>query len=59
VRPQKSLLTSEGSYVYTDTDSVFSGKKLNDKFIGSELGLMKDELNGLINKEDYLLGITK
>jgi len=38
---------------------VFSGNKLNDKFLGSDLGLMKDELNGLINKEGYYLGITK
>jgi len=32
---------------------------LEDKFIGSELGLMKDELNGLSIKEAYFLGIKK
>jgi hypothetical protein len=39
------------------TDSVFSGNNLNGNFIGSELGLMKDELNGLSIKEGYFLGI--
>jgi hypothetical protein len=38
---------------------VFSGNKLAGKFIGSELGLMKDELNGLTIKEGYFLGIKK
>jgi hypothetical protein len=46
-----------GSCVYTDTDSVFISEKLDDKFIGSELGFMKDELPGLIIKEGYFLGI--
>jgi hypothetical protein len=32
---------------------------LEDKFIGSELGLMKDELKGLTIKEAYFLGINK
>lgn len=32
---------------------------MEDKFIGSELGLMKDELNGLTIKEAYFLGIKK
>jgi hypothetical protein len=50
---------TEGSCVYSDTDSIFSGNKLAGKFIGSELGLMKDELNGLTIKEAYFLGIKK
>ena len=50
---------TDGSSVYTDTDSVFSGNKLNGNFIGSELGLMKDELNVLSIKEGYFLGIKK
>jgi hypothetical protein len=50
---------TDGSCVYTDTDSVFSCNKLNGNFIGSELGLMKDELNGLSIKEGYFLGIKK
>jgi hypothetical protein len=49
----------DGSCVYSDTDSVFLTKKLEDKYIGSDLGLMKDELNGLIIKEAYFLGIKK
>lgn len=48
-----------GSVVYTDTNSIFTTKKLDSKFIGKELGLMKDELNGLIIKEAYFLGIKK
>jgi len=50
---------TEASCVYSDTDSVFTSNKLAGKFIGSELGLMKDELNGLTIKEAYFLGIKK
>jgi len=49
----------DGSCVYSDTDSVFISNKLDAKFVGSELGLMKDELNGLTIKEAYFLGIKK
>jgi hypothetical protein len=49
----------DGFCVYSDTESVFTGKKLDSKFIGSDLGFMKDELKGLILKEAYFLGITK
>ena len=49
----------DGSCVYSDTDSVFTCNKLEAKFVGSELGLMKDELNGLTIKEAYFLGIKK
>lgn len=38
---------------YTDTDSIFTTRKLDDKLIGKELGLMKDELDGNIIKEAY------
>lgn len=48
-----------GTCRYSDTDSVFTSQKLEDKFIGFELGLMKDELNGLSIKEAYFLGIKK
>jgi hypothetical protein len=48
-----------GCCVYTDTDSVFTSEKLENKFIGSELGLMKDELNGLTIKQGCFLGIKK
>ena len=58
-RIQMISFKTDGSCVYTDTDSVFSCNKLNGNFIGSELGLMKDELNGLIIKEGYFLGIKK
>jgi len=49
----------DGCCIYTDTDSVFTANKLEAKYIGSELGLMKDELNGLTIKEGYFLGIKK
>ena len=49
----------DGSCVYTDTDSVFTRNKLDAKYIGSGLGLMKDKLNGLTSKEAYFLGIKK
>ena len=49
----------DGFCVYSDTDSTFTTKKLDEKFIGNDLGLMKDELNGLIIKEAYFWGIKK
>jgi hypothetical protein len=49
----------DGSCIYTDTDSVFIDNKLDAKFVGSELGLMKDELNGLTIKVGYFLGVKK
>jgi hypothetical protein len=50
---------TDGFCVYSDTDSIFRTKPLDPKFIGKELGLMKDELNGLVIKEAYFLGIKK
>ncbi len=50
---------TDGSCVYTDTDSVFIANKLADKFVGNDLGLMKDELQGLTIKEGYFLGVKK
>jgi hypothetical protein len=50
---------ASGLVVYSDTDSIFTTKKLDDIFIGNDLGLMKDELNGLTIKEAYFLGVKK
>jgi hypothetical protein len=52
------FILHEGT-VYTDTDSIFSKTPLNSELIGSEIGLMKDELNGLIIKEAYFIDIKK
>jgi DNA polymerase type B, organellar and viral len=49
----------DGFCVYSDTDSIFTTNKLDDKYLGKELGYMKDELKGLIIKEAYFLGIKK
>lgn len=48
-----------GKCYYTDTDSVFIEGELPKEFIGKELGLMKDELDGLTIKEAYFLGIKQ
>lgn len=45
--------------IYSDTDSTFTTNELDDKFIGQGSGLMKDELNGLMIKEAYFLGVKK
>ena len=45
--------------LYTDTDSIFTSKKLDINLIGKDLGLMKDELNGIIIKKAYFLGIKQ
>lgn len=44
---------------YTDTDSVFTTAKLPDHLIGEDLGLMKDELKGLVIEEAYFFDIKK
>jgi DNA polymerase type B, organellar and viral len=44
---------------YTDTDSFFTDKPLPNNFIGTDLGLMKDELDGLTIDKAYFLGIKK
>lgn len=44
---------------YSDTDSIFSKTKLDPSLLGSELGLMKDELDGTLVKEAYFLGIKQ
>lgn len=44
---------------YSDTDSVFLGNKLDEKLIGRDIGLMKDELNGLLIDKAYFLGIKQ
>jgi hypothetical protein len=48
-----------GKCVYSDTDSTFTTEPLPNELIGDDLGLMKDELNGLMIKEAYFLGVKK
>lgn len=45
--------------VYTDTDSAFIEGVLPDHLIGKGLGFMKDELDGNIITEGYVLGIKQ
>jgi hypothetical protein len=45
--------------LYTDTDSIFTSKKLDDKLVGKDLGLMKAELDGNIIEEAHFLGIKQ
>lgn len=42
---------------YTDTDSVYTTSKLPDLLVGKELGLMKDEMKGLLIDEAIFIGI--
>nr|UEX92951.1 hypothetical protein [Marasmius crinis-equi] len=49
----------DDNVVYTDTDSIFTKKILDEVFLGKELGLMKDELSGQIINEGYFLGIKQ
>jgi DNA polymerase elongation subunit (family B) len=56
----KILLTSLGIKIYySDTDSLFTDHPLPDYLIGSDLGQLKDELNGGFIKKAYFLGIKK
>ena len=45
--------------LYSHTDSIFTTKPLDNKFVGKDLGLMKDELEGNIITEGYLFGIKQ
>jgi hypothetical protein len=40
--------------IYTDTDSFFTTKKLDDRFVGNELGMMKNELHGLAKDDKFI-----
>ena len=44
---------------YSDTDSIIIDTPLDPKFIGNELGQMKDELNGCVIEKAYFLGIKQ
>ncbi len=44
---------------YTDTDSVFTTLELPNNLIGEDLGMMKDELKGLVIEEAYFFDIKK
>jgi len=44
---------------YSDTDSIFIDGNLPDSMIGSELGQMKDELNGKVIERAYFLGVKQ
>ena len=45
--------------LYTDTDSAFISEPLDSNLIGTDLGLMKDELNGNTINEAYFVGPKK
>jgi len=45
--------------MYTDTDSIFTTDILPDHLVNSDLGLMKDELNGKFIQEALFLGLKK
>jgi len=47
------------SVIYTDTDSIFTTQKISKSLIGKGLGLMKDEMDGILIKEALFLGIKK
>jgi hypothetical protein len=50
----------DDNVLYTDTDSIFTTKKLSDNLIdNNKLGYMKDELQGKVIKEAYFLGIKQ
>jgi len=42
--------------LYTDTDSIFTSKPIDQSLIGDGLGQMKDEMNGTIINEGLFLG---
>jgi hypothetical protein len=56
----KILLNSLGINIYySDTDSLFTDKPIPPHLIGKDLGLLKDELNGLVINKAFFLGIKQ
>ena len=49
----------DSSVLYTDTDSIFTTKKLPLEYLGKELGMMKDELEGGVIDKAYFYGIKQ
>jgi len=47
----------DGTIVYTDTDSIFTTEPFPASLIGSALGMMKDEMKGMLIDRAYFLGI--
>nr|YP_010561549.1 DNA polymerase [Ganoderma flexipes]UYX56920.1 DNA polymerase [Ganoderma flexipes] len=45
--------------IYSDTDSAITTQPLPDHLVGKELGMFKDELNGCLIQEIYILGIKQ
>lgn len=45
--------------IYSYTDSIFTSHPIDPKFIGSDIGLLKDEMNGLVIDKAYFLGIKQ
>lgn len=44
-----------GDIYYSDTDSIVSGNVLDDRYLNSELGMMKDEFKGSVIEEGIFL----
>lgn len=59
VRLKTDCAASNINVYYSDTDSIFTDKTLPDNLVGVELGLLKDELDGLVINEAYFLGIKQ
>lgn len=45
--------------IYSDTDSAITTEPLPDHLVGKDLGMFKDELDGCIIEEIYVLGIKQ
>lgn len=45
--------------IYSDTDSIFTSHPIDPKFIGSDIGLLKDEMGGTIIDKAYFLGLKQ
>ena len=53
------LIQMDYEIYYSDTDSLFIDKPLPESFINSDLGGLKDELNGMVINKAYFLGPKK
>ena len=44
------------SVLYSDTDSIFTSKPIDSKFVSKQIGYFKDEMNGILIQEARFIG---
>jgi hypothetical protein len=59
IKLKSYCLNNKIKIYYIDTDSIFIDKPLPNKMVGEDIGLLKDEMKGIIINEAFFLGIKQ